>query len=166
MTLAIKRAELNELRPAAAMQAHAWREAYQGLVGPSLFDDLDSGINGVAAHWADLIGLGQDLWIGVDEGKVVGVCHAGPARDDEPPTTVELTMLYRLEPYAGTGLAARLLESALDNGAAYLWVLRGNVRAIAFYERHGFVQDGVEREQPEMAGAVEVRMVRQPRAPR
>lgn len=160
MTVTIKRAEVADMRPAAAMEARAWRESYQGIVGPSIFDDLDTGVNGVASHWADLIGLGQEIWVVLDGSEVVGVCHAGPARDDDAPQATELTMLYLLEPYKGTGVATDLVAQALGDRPAYLWVLRGNVRAIAFYEKEGFVLDGAEREMPDMAGAVEQRMVR------
>lgn len=160
MTVAIRRASLNDLRPAAAMEARAWRESYQGLLGPSLFDDLESGINGVAGHWAALVGSGQDIWLVVDGTEIVGVCHVGPARDDEAPAASELTMLYLLEKAKGTGVASELLATAAGDRPLYLWVVRGNARAIAFYEKEGFVADGVAREMPDMAGAVELRMVR------
>ena len=59
----------------------------------------------------------------------------------------------------GTGLAARLLQEALGERAAYLWVLEGNERAVAFYRRHGFAFDG-GRQPYESTGATELRMVR------
>ena len=48
---------------------------------------------------------------------------------------------------------------ALGDSPAYLWVLDGNVRAIGFYERHGFAFDGATK--PEDVG-LERRMVRGP----
>ena len=37
------------------------------------------------------------------------------------------------------GIGSKLLEYAVDNlGAAYLWALETNTRAIAFYQNHNF----------------------------
>ncbi|WP_180923796.1 GNAT family N-acetyltransferase [Nocardioides marinisabuli] len=66
-----------------------------------------------------------------------------PARDDDPALPgLELTALYVRARCWGTGLGHRLLEAAVGDRAAYLWVLAGNERATGFYERHGFVLDG------------------------
>jgi GNAT superfamily N-acetyltransferase len=56
-----------------------------------------------------------------------------------------------------TGVGHALLEAATGGSPAYLWVLDGNVRAIGFYERHGFAFDGATK--PEDVG-LERRMVR------
>ena len=46
----------------------------------------------------------------------------------------------------GQGIGARLLEYALEHmGAQTLWALEKNVRAIRFYERHGFELTGQKR---------------------
>ncbi len=51
-----------------------------------------------------------------------------------------------------------LMQAAIGQEAAYLWVLEGNIRAVAFYERLGFCLDGatksaaVGREQRMMRG--------------
>lgn len=49
----------------------------------------------------------------------------------------------------------------LGNGAAYLWVAKGNERAIRFYQRHGFAADGAENVDRD-DGITEIRMVRRP----
>jgi ribosomal protein S18 acetylase RimI-like enzyme len=63
---------------------------------------------------------------------------------------VELTQLYLDRPWHGRGVAdlvlARLADLALDLGARLvrLGVWEHNGRAIAFYEKHGFTQVGVQ----------------------
>jgi ribosomal protein S18 acetylase RimI-like enzyme len=48
-------------------------------------------------------------------------------------------------PYArGDGVGATLLSVAMDRGASTLKVAPENVRAVRFYENHGWVQDGGE----------------------
>lgn len=68
-------------------------------------------------------------------------------------------MLYVAEQYHGSGVAQRLLATALPWGPVHLWVLRGNERAIAFYRRSGFTPDGATKHDPRL-GADELRMVR------
>ena len=39
----------------------------------------------------------------------------------------------------GGGIGAKLLQFAVKQGCDHLWALEKNARAIAFYQRHGFV---------------------------
>jgi GNAT superfamily N-acetyltransferase len=59
----------------------------------------------------------------------------------------------------GTGVAARLLEHAIGQQPAYLWVFSGNGRAQAFYRKHGFRPDGCQATDPD-TGLREERYVR------
>ena len=48
-----------------------------------------------------------------------------------------------------------------DEVPAYLWVIEGNERAVAFYRRHGFELDGVVHDiEPGWPGGRQARMVR------
>ena len=59
----------------------------------------------------------------------------------------------------GGGTAQPLARAALPTDSAYLWVLTGNVRAIAFYRRMSVNIDGATRVD-ESTGATEERMLR------
>jgi RimJ/RimL family protein N-acetyltransferase len=71
--------------------------------------------------------------------------YAGPPVDH---LQVELKRFYVDQPWQGSGLADRLMRSALDAakelGAGPIWlgVWERNPRAIRFYQRHGFVAVG------------------------
>ena len=76
------------------------------------------------------------------------------ARADEPAGAaragaLEIKQLYVLEPWQGAGVAAVLMDWAVETGRAdgapaiYLSVWEHGARAIAFYRRHGFEQVGV-----------------------
>lgn len=67
-----------------------------------------------------------------------------------------MALYVRAEVY-GTGVGHALCEATIGAQPAYLWVLHGNERAIAFYERQGFRFDGTTK--PEDVG-LERRMVR------
>lgn len=51
----------------------------------------------------------------------------------------EIQKLYVDSFFTGRGIGAALLEYALNNcGVSWLWALEKNVRAIRFYQKHGF----------------------------
>ncbi len=59
---------------------------------------------------------------------------------------------------AGSGQA--LLDSAVADRSAFLWVAELNPRAIAFYRRNGFEADGAHTVSAEWENLAEIRMVR------
>lgn len=77
--------------------------------------------------------------------EVVGFVHASlPAAEDDDGEAV-LEALYLLRSEHGTGLADRLLGSALgwaDGRAVRLEASPLSVRAVPFYRRHGFAPTG------------------------
>lgn len=55
----------------------------------------------------------------------------------------EIAKLFVEPVLQGKGIGAALLDFALkEKGARWLWALEKNMRAIAFYQRHGFVLTG------------------------
>lgn len=58
------------------------------------------------------------------------------------PAGLELTSLYLLPGRRGSGLAERLVDRAIGDRPAWLWVFEENARARAFYRRVGFVREG------------------------
>ena len=85
------------------------------------------------------------------DGELVGAveaCDAPAAWEralgfaDDAPADRELGRLYVSERARGTGLAATLMQAALGDDDAYLWIIDGNERAKRFYARRGFVDFG------------------------
>lgn len=140
------------------MRDAAWRESYVGLVPDAVLAGLAARLPARVEHWQELLLDGKYLWLAVEGDAVVGLASAGPRRDDDIDVWLELESHYVLDRVKGTGLAAGLLRTAIGDADAYLWVIDGNARAIAFYRRHGFVLDGTSREG--VVGVREVRMVR------
>ncbi|MFI5622955.1 GNAT family N-acetyltransferase [Nocardioides sp. NPDC051685] len=157
------------MRPAVVNDAEAltdlhldvWEEAYAGLMPDSIFIERRSQRLERIDRWRTNIGTGPISTLVAEDdepGRLLGFASAGPARDADPGLPpLELSALYvRAERY-GTGLGHRLLEKVIGSSAAYLWVLDGNRRATAFYERQGFRFDGMTKTEPV---GVERRMVR------
>lgn len=163
--------ELREPRPAdvdACTQLHAriWRETYRGIMPDEVVDRLSP--EGFRPTWERVAQAYQQGTVPQDgrafrvafvDGEPVGFVMTGPALDDDPPSPRQVYALNVAPERQGTGLAQRLLAEAFGDGPGYLWVARGNDRAVRFYERHGFVLDGTAAEDRH-DGLTELRMVR------
>jgi ribosomal protein S18 acetylase RimI-like enzyme len=139
-----------------------WQEAYAGLMPAAYLDTLDHAE--FAAGWRERLLVPRDgvaNWLARDRAGIVGLATSGPARDDDAPTPWQLYAINVLARGYGTGVGAALLDAAIGDRAAYLWVVEGNARAIAFYRKHGFRDDGVRDRFPD-TGTPEVRMSRPP----
>lgn len=88
------------------------------------------------------------------QGTLVAVASAGEGVDDweaevigeawrPPAATWCVDHLYVVPGLHGSGLAQAMLAVLLPHQRGYLWVFRDNHRAIRFYERNGFVADGL-----------------------
>ncbi|HET9126672.1 MAG TPA: GNAT family N-acetyltransferase [Propionibacteriaceae bacterium] len=162
----IRQASHADLTALADMKVEAWRQTYGAIVDPSIIERQRLGVRRTVQFWERLLDSGHYLWLVVSaDDRIVGVAGAEPARDAGSPASLELTMIYLLQEAQGSGIADRLLQIAIGDAPAYLWVLDDNPRAQAFYRRHGFVPDGTSQPLPDgWRGRCEIRMVRRPEA--
>lgn len=157
MNIEIKKMETDEeIKGKAYVHWKAWHEAYPGLVNAAYLDKLTlEKCEQMAYRWTD------NLFVAKDGGRVVGFVGYGD-RGDEAPGVGEIFALYVLSEYYGTGVGRRLMEEGLAQLRDYpeicLWVLKGNARAIRFYEKCGFRPTGEETISATI-GAAEIRMV-------
>jgi len=128
----------------ASVHVQAWREAYAHLLPAATLDALD--VAERATAWAAIIRARTRVWIAERGGMTVGWASTGPGREEGAPADLELEGLYVLRSEYGSGAGRALLEAAIGNAAAYLWVAAENPRARRFYERSGFVADGTRAE--------------------
>lgn len=155
-----------ETEAALRMKNQGWRQAYRGRLREEILDSLDDTVQAEAEAWRQGFdgGEGVPLVALDDDGAIVGIAAGGAARGDNPPTAVELHMIYVLEQHYGTGLGRALAEAAIGDAAACVWVLDGNERALAFYRKLGFVPDGTREQLSERWGSLsEIRLVRSQR---
>ncbi len=124
----------------------SWQEAYTGLIDADYLENkmtLEKCIS-IAHKWTD------NLLVAKDGEQVVGFVGYGKYRDDSLADCGEVFSIYVLADYYGKKIGYELMNAALEKLSAYskiaVWVLKGNERAIRFYERYGFKFDGTEQE--------------------
>jgi GNAT superfamily N-acetyltransferase len=157
--VAVRPATPQDAEALAHLHLDVWDDAYTGLMPQQILDDRRTAVEERVERWRTILegdGAGRTL-LAVGPDGPVGFVSAGPGRDNDVDTELELWALYVRAAWWGTGVGYVLFEEALGDRAAYLWVLAGNERAIRFYERQGFRLDGTEDEHDE---GLHVRMVR------
>ena len=150
MNVQIRAAVPEDASGIARVHVDAWRVAYRGLIDQVLLDDLDIGQR--AQQWRGLLeNAPYGIVVGEVREQIAGWATFGAGRDDGDAHLGELKGLYIHPDEWSTGIGHALIvhvESELCHAGyseAYLWVLRGNERAIRFYERHGWSADGGEK---------------------
>lgn len=137
-------AELPALREAgpadapaiAALHTTVWREAYRGLVPDAYLDAVTAEER--RRRWtARLVSGERRAVVATHRGVVVGAASWCGS-----PAGLQLTSLYLQPEQRGSGLAERLVDRAIGDRPAWLWVFEANLRARAFYRRVGFVLEG------------------------
>lgn len=156
----------------AALHIQVWREAYVGMLSQDYLDSMQ--LEPRIARWRQRIQLSeaQESRVSSDgllrlarlarhtpSGRIVGFCSVGAARDDDPPLTQELSSLYVLAQFHGTGAGRKLVDATLGERPAYLWVVEQNLRAQVFYRKLGFAPDGGTKHDARLE-CDEIRMVR------
>ncbi len=144
MPITIKPMETDEeIRGKAYVHWKCWQETYPGLVSQAYLEKLTlAKCEEMAFRWRD------NILVAKEGDRVVGFVGYG-AHGPEDPDTGEVFALYVLPEYHGTGVGQRLMDAALEKLSACprlcLWAVKGNGRAIRFYEKNGFRLNGVEK---------------------
>ncbi|MDR6970273.1 GNAT family N-acetyltransferase [Leifsonia shinshuensis] len=153
----VRRATVADAHAIAVVHIGAWREAYAGHMPAEFLARMD--VEQSARNWTAILQRGDtDAFVAERDGEVIGWATAGSGRDDDPPRPRELEGIYILAKAYGTGAGQQLLDAAIGDAPAYLWVLDGNPRAEAFYRRNGFTRDGATSSHP--AGSATLPTVR------
>lgn len=136
----------------------SWHETYAGLIDADYMEGitLEKCIE-TARQWP------ENIIIAKDGDRVIGFVGCGAYRDETLPGYGEIFAIYVLKEYHGQKVGYELMNAALGRLADYrkiaVWVLKGNGRAIRFYERYGFRFDGTESEIVLGSPNTELRMI-------
>ena len=144
MVITVKQMETpEEIEGKSLVHWQTWREAYDDLL-PAEFQET------MTLKRCRFFSqkYPENTFIAMDGMKVVGFISYGNFRD-KAIQAGEIIALYVLKDYYGKGVSEQLMHAvfvALDHfSEIYLWVLKENKRAIAFYQKMGFTVDGQEK---------------------
>ncbi|MBQ3792261.1 MAG: GNAT family N-acetyltransferase [Clostridia bacterium] len=126
----------------------SWHETYPGFVSSDYLAKVTlEKCEETARLWPD------NILVAKDGERVIGFVGYGVSREEGPPAG-EIFAIYILKEYYGTGVGQRLMEEGMkrlpDYPTVRLWVLKDNRRAVRFYEKMGFVPDGMEKDYPSL----------------
>ena len=115
----------------------SWQETYPGLVDSGYLARLTlEKCRSIAHRWP------ENTIIAELDGRIVGFSCYGKNEN-------EIFALYLLKEAQGLGIGRKLMDAAIEKldsaGPVFLWVLKGNSRAIGFYEHYGFQPEGTEQ---------------------
>lgn len=154
----VRIATLDDAPTIADVHIRAWRETFPHMLSAQTLAGLD--LDEHTRMWTEHINNPEvTAHVGEMGGAVVGFALSGKAYEGAP-RDLELKMLYVLEQAKGTGLGQMLLDAAISDEPATLWVAVQNPRARAFYAKNGFVPDGAEKTIERWDNVVNLRVVR------
>jgi GNAT superfamily N-acetyltransferase len=154
----IRRAVPDDAEELTLVHLDCWDEAYAGLVPQDVLESRRDDVPERIAFWRRTLEAGADVDLALADGQLIGFVSAGQPRDPDPSLPpLELRVLYVRKAWWGTPTGYDLMRTHIGDRPAYLRVLASNERAIRFYARNGFVDDGTRVDDPD--GSL-MRMVR------
>ena len=134
-------AKIEDANNISIVLATSWKSAYRGIVGDDYLDPLKD------SHWVDFLnnGLSGDAvfsMVLLEDQQIIGASILGTS---ENKGEIHLISLYLLPEKIGQGFG-HIFYSDIEKeirargfSKCVLDVLKNNIRAIKFYEAHGFV---------------------------
>ena len=146
-TTAISQAQRNDAEGIAAVQYDTWLATYPNEelgITRAAIEERVSGFQSDEriAKWRSIIGDAEEhITVAKDNDTVIG--FSGAQKGD---TTSQISAVYVLPQYHGTGIAQRLMDATMtwlgDERDIDVEVASYNDRAIRFYRKYNFVSTG------------------------
>lgn len=148
----IRRVKDGDAKTLAYIQTTSWRNAFNHILDAETLNQYTKIENATTMYQQLLdknVGNGYILEI---NGQAHCIAYWDKIRTNDIENCAELICIHSLPDNWGKGYGAMMMSQVLDDmkkagyDKAALWVFRENTRAIAFYERFGFVDSGRTQE--------------------
>jgi adenylate kinase family enzyme/GNAT superfamily N-acetyltransferase len=132
----------------ATIHHDGWRAAYGHIFPEEVFARRSIPVR--YAEWAELLGAAPGesrTWVSERAGQVAGFAYTLPGSDADLARPGELKLFYTRPDLRGSGIGLPLFDRAVADLRRrglqpYLYTLKDNAAARAWYERHGWAHDG------------------------
>ena len=148
----------------AEVHIAAWRATYRGVMSDEYLEGLDVGRASLAWRRNILEPKNGTVHLVVQSGNdLAGFAILGAAPRDSGPGSGQLYAINVHPDWWARGLGSVLFAAVeqklieLGFGRAFLWVEKGNNRAISFYNKRGWLDDGATLEDTRFAPPVSER---------
>lgn len=138
-----------DARRLAEIHIAAWRATYRGVMTDEYLDGMS--IERATSGWGRNITSpteGTHHLTVVHDGDPVGFAIFGPATGDDAAGTGQIYAINLHPDWWAQGIGSILFTAVeqrlvqLGYSQAFLWVEQNNKRAISFYNKHGWLDDG------------------------
>lgn len=135
----------------ASLHLASWHVTYTSELSPAFRDNQDVAV--WSANWRAEIATGLEVILAEDGDTLEGFVACGPSRGRTSQRGGwEIYNLHTAPGRYGAGIGTSLFNAAADRGRQqgarqlFLWVVKTNSKARAFYEARGMRLDGGEQE--------------------
>ena len=147
MKFDIRLATLDDAKCCADIHAESWNFAYSDIVPNEIINEHNAKWPLI---WNKMLTYNIDShYVIVLDGVIIGFLTITISRDNDlKESFYEIVGLYLSPNYIGLGFGKRAMDwikreiKKRGYNSIFLWVLQANNRAIAFYEKSGFISDG------------------------
>lgn len=139
----------NDIEAVVNIVNNNWKSVYAGYISQDLLTD-----NGCQERERrlknDFTNHRLEEYVWTESGRVLGMLSLGATVDADKPGAFEVWRIYIKAEAQGKGIGGRLLEFAEQTARnkgfeqIIIWAFSKNVRAIKFYQKHGYQIDKKE----------------------
>lgn len=144
--LILRPAEMQDVPALAYIQTQAWKAAFGDILASETLAQATNTAEAETMYRYVLEHHLAHVFIQYVDGAPQGIAAWSANRDHLGSDTAELICIHSLPQFWGHGYASHVMEHLVNQvrAAGYtrlvLWVFEANLRARAFYEKHGFEQ--------------------------
>lgn len=151
MDVMIRKVETADAKTCADLQIRSWRSAFGDILSGAVMERMTRPERLEQVYEAAAASKEHHGFLILQDAKPCGMAWYGPARRSDMQEASELICIHILPEEKGKGLGSRLIAHVLADmkkqgyAECYLWVFSANEKARAFYERTGFMADGLRK---------------------
>ena len=147
----LRRAEPKDAIGVSRVHVRAWQAGYRALLPDDYLEQLRPEHRAQKYDFDTTDPSRPQTIVAEEEGVILGFATTVPARDAQAVGSGELSALHVDPEQWGRGIGVALISAARNRLVAdgfqdaIVWVLSGNVRALRFYMKDGWLADGISR---------------------